>query len=628
MFNALGSFITSGSGTNLLLAMVALPAVLAAVILLIPKRNSALRSLIFILACIIDLLCAISLYIGEDMSMIIPWAGLEINLAMRLYPFSKLMLLAAASFAFLVGLYSISFMRGKQTGGQFFFYYLLSLALANGAFLANNMVVMLFFWEGLLITLFGMVIAGNKEKTAAAVKALVVNGIADLLLMMGIAITCIQTGTMMMDVISNVPLEGIGTVGFICMFLGAAGKAAAIPFHSWLPDASKQTPAPFLAIMPAVLCKLLGVYLLVRMSVNFFDIRPGSSMSTMMMIIGALTVVLAIGMTLVQKDFKRILAYHTIGQTGYIVLAIGAATPVGIIGGLFYMLNCSAGNCCLFLTAGAVEKEAGITDLRKAGGLGRYMPITAICFLIAALSICCIPPFGGFFSQELVFTAAMQSGTVYLVAAFLGLFLTLISFLKLGHSIFFGNSRFADETEKDSVKECPGAMLLPMLILAGSCVFLGVANSSPLSVIQPLLGGKAAGLNYAGWPSSHILVIITAGVLLLAILSHYIGCRKTGEAFKAADHITHLPVLRQLYNIAKKHYLDPYNIITVIFKVLAFICHCLERCINWLLDTLIAGVISSAAAALHNFNTGSSRKYVFWTMVGLALLLLLVLILM
>ena len=159
------------------------------------------------------------------------------------------------------------------------------------------------------------------------------------------------------------------------------------------------------------------------------------------MIVGRRDILLAVMMALVQKDYKRLLSYHAISQVGYMILGIGTALPVGIVGGLFHMINNALYKSCLFLTGGSVEKQAGTTDLAKLGGLARKMPVTFVCFLVAALSISGCPPFNGFFSKELVYDAALERHIVFYLAALLGTFLTAASFLKLGHAAYLRQAR-------------------------------------------------------------------------------------------------------------------------------------------------------------------------------------------
>ena len=626
-FDTLGSLITSGSGVNLLLLMIVLPAVAAFLVLLMPKAAYGAKAGIFLVATIANLLFAVSIFLGEEMTMLIPWAGFEINLALRIYDFSQMMIVLTGGFAFLVGLYATSSLRKKSYSGHFFFYFLITLALVNGAFLANNLVVMLFFWEGLLVTLFGMIIIGNKEKPKAAVKAILLNGAADLLLMLGIAALAMEAGTFMMDSIMDVPVEGLGILGFVCMMLGAAGKAGSMPFHSWIPAAATKAPLPFMAILPAALEKMLGIYLLVRITLNFFHFEAGSSFSILVMSIGAATIVLAVAMALIQKDMKRLLSYHAISQVGYMILGIGTAIPIGIVGGIFHMVNHVIYKCCLFLTAGSVEKQTGTTDLGKISGLGRYMPITAICFIIAAMAISGVPPFNGFFSKELVFDAALESGMIFYIAAILGALLTAASFLKLGHAAFFGPVKLPKEMQGKKVKESSSPMLLPMIVLAGFCVFFGIWNAVPLSYIEPLLGSDLAGHHFAGWPHSITLVMISVGVLVLAVINHLVGYKLSGSGLKAADHIHYMPGIKRIYSGAEKHYFDPYDILMLIFNFLAYVFYCIDRSIDWLYNVLFVKIVKGASSAMRSFNTGSTGRYISWVFAGAAVLLLMFIIL-
>ena len=176
--------------------------------------------------------------------------------------------------------------------------------------------------------------------------------------------------------------------------------------------------------------------------------------------------------------------------------------------------------------------------------------------------------------------------------------------------------------------EAPGAMLLPMIVLAAFCIFFGVGNAIPLSIIQPLLGDALGGANFAGWPHSTVLVLISIGVLLLAVLNHYLGYRRTGEGIKAVDHIHYLPGLHQVYNCAEKHYFDPYNILMLLFKFISYLCFAIDRCINWIYDVLFVKTIQGATTAMKNFNSGSTSRYIAWMFTGMAFVLMMFILLL
>ncbi|MDD2220691.1 MAG: proton-conducting transporter membrane subunit [Clostridia bacterium] len=613
------------SAIQLILALIVLPIVASLVVIVIPKNGFAAKAGIMLIAVVIDLAAAIAAF-GERLTYLVPWGGFGIDFAIRIDNLSAFILLAVGGFAVLVGLYSIAFLRKQAYAGPFIFYYLLTLGFVNGAVMANNLVVMLFFWEGLLVALFGMLLVQGQQKFPTAVKAITLGGIADLSLMLGIGITVYLAGTMAMDSIKGIEMVGVANLGFVCIMLGAIGKAGSMPFHSWIPDAAVDAPLPFMAFLPAALEKLLGIYLLVRIVLDFYAVAPGSTMSIVMMTIGSLTIVLAVAMALIQKDYKRLLSYHAISQVGYMVLGIGTCIPVGVVGGLFHMLNHAMYKCCLFLTGGSVEKQTGTTDLRKLGGLGKYMPITMICFIVAACSISGVPPFNGFISKELIFHASFEMGEVmggaawlFFIAAVLGAFLTAASFLKLGHAAFFGKP--ADE-ELKKTKEAPAAMLLPMLVLAAGCVLFGVYNQLPLqSLVEPSLGGFLDH-SHAGFPAFSILVVISLSVLLLSVINHIFGVKRTGWGLGAVDHIHYAPGLHFIYNRAEEHFFDPFDIVMLVIKGFAWVAFAVDRFNDWIYNTFFVKVYTGCSNGLRILNNGSSSRYLAWSFSGVALLII------
>ncbi len=624
--SGLSSMITSGNGAGLIWIMIIIPVILAFLTLIIPKTAYIGRAIALLVGVIFNFIAAIAVFSTQEITMLLPWANFEMNLAFRIYNFSGFIVLAISVFALLIAIYSVAFMRNKNESGQVFFFYLLTVALANGAVLANNFVIMLFFWEALLVTLFGFLIINQKKNVKTAVKALVLSGTADLLLMLGIALTVYQAGTLSMDAIVDLPISGIGVAGYICLMLGAIGKAGSMPFHSWIPDAANDAPLPFMPLLPGSMEKLLGIYLLVRVSYNFYNLQPETGVSIAVMTIGAVTIILAVAMALIQKDMKRLLAYHAISQVGYMILGIGTALPVGLIGGLYHMINNALYKSCLFLTAGSIEHRTGTTDLRKIGGLAKVMPVTAVCFIIAALSIAGVPPFNGFFSKELIFDAALESGWIFYAAALLGAFMTAASFLKMGHAAFFGKENAPADAVK---KESPPAMQLPMIILAAGCIIFGVCNFIPVKLIfQPMFADIVGSHNFAGWPHSATLVLISCIVLLIAVLNHIYGVKKTGQGLGAVDHIHYAPVLHSIYNGAEKRYFDPYEWLMIVVKIYAYISFGIDRAINWIYDVLLVKIVSFVSARLRMANNGSPARYMVWSFSGVAFIVVLFIALM
>ena len=593
--------------------MIVTPAIAGLLALITPKKLRGAKEALGLLATGINLALAIYFFKSPEINIIIPWVGYGADFQLRVYQFSQFILLAVAGFSFLVTLFSASFMFNKDKTNQFYSYLLISLGLVNGAVLADNLVVLLFFWEGLLLTLFGIIAIGRKDAWKTAVKALIIVGITDLCMMLGIGLVYYISGTLTMSKLS-IPLTSISSIAFILIMIGAISKAGAMPFHSWIPDAAIDAPLPFMAFLPASLEKLLGIYLLARISLNIFQLGSSHWLTYLLMIIGAITILFAVMMALVQKDYKRLLSYHAISQVGYMIMGIGTGLPAGIVGGLFHMINHAMYKSCLFLTGGSVEKQAGTTDLEKLGGIGRLMPITFTCFIIAAAAISGVPPLNGFFSKELVYDGALERHWIFYAAALAGSFFTAASFLKLGHSAFLG--KLSDENKK--VKEAPVTMLIPMIVIASFCVFFGLFNSIPLkNLIQPILGVRLEAHNFSGLPANVWLIVATCVVLLFAYLNHMYGVKKTGKGIGAADHIHYAPGLAQIYDRAEKRFFDPYDIglkVTGLFANTAFF---IDRSIDWLYNGLSVSAAYSFSRAFRKANTGSYSSYIMWSLVGI-----------
>lgn len=601
---------------NMMLLPILLPVSAAALIFLAASKRSGngyVMNAIALFAALANLFIAIKLF-GQKISYSIPWAGFGMEFTLRNYHFSSFIMSAVAVFAFLITLYSASFLRDKGYAKLFYGYLLISVALANGAVLADNLILLLFFWEGLLLTLFGMIAIGNPNAYKTATKAFIIVGASDLCMMAGMAIAGKLSGTFTLSQMS-LQASGVGALAFILLMIGAIAKAGSMPFHTWIPDAAIDAPLPFMAILPAALEKLLGIYFLARICLDVFKLSPGSWASTLLMVIGAITIIFAVMMALIQKDYKRLLSYHAISQVGYMILGIGTFVPAGIVGGLFHMINHAMYKSCLFLTGGSVEKQAGTTDLEKLGGLAIKMPVTFVCFVIAAASISGVPPFNGFFSKELVYDGALERGWIFYAAAVLGSFLTAASFLKLGHAAYFGRKA------SSPAKEAPISMLIPMITIALLCVLFGVWNYLPLKyLIQPILGEHILeGRNFYGFPTNAMLIIVTILVLIAAVINHIYGVKKSGSAIKAADHIHYAPVFSWIYEKAEKKYFDPYDIGRGLVRLFSSAMSAADKAIDWVYNEAVpasAGIITNRVRRLHN---GNYNTYIIWSIAGMIL---------
>lgn len=598
--------------------LILIPAIVGAILLVTPIKTRYLRG-VFATAATAFLVYLIFTLWGREIPPInIPWAGFKMDFQLRFYDFSRFIVAGITVFTFLVTLYSVKFMVDKPKNNQFYGYTLLSEAMAIGAVLANNLVVMLFFWEGLLITLFTLISSGNEKAYKTAIKAFIIVGLSDLCLTLGIGMVWAQAKTLVMSDI-NLATVGLSGVAFVLMMVGAMAKAGAIPFHTWIPDAADDAPLPFMALFPGAIEKLLGIYMVFRIAWDFFIMTEG--MKILVMSIGAVTIIVAVMMALIQKDFKRLLSYHAVSQVGYMILGIGTGVPVAMVGGLFHMVNNAIYKSCLFLAGGSVEKQNNTTDIRELGGLWRQQPVTMICFLIAAASISGVPPFNGFVSKEMIFHGTLETGyRIFFVVAVIGALFTAASFLKLGHAVFFDKV----DPKKPKATEVHWTMQFPMIILAIACVVFGIWYKLPLdAILKPAVHesmDKVIHHVHFAFELSD-LFWLTVLILTIAVINHWIGYKLTGKGSGASEHIHHAPVFQQVYDLAEQRAFDPYvqgkEAVRYGIKGLFLI----DRGIDWFYQTLVP-TVSDFISKLRHVHNGLYANYLSWCVGGLLIVVL------
>jgi len=602
---------------NMMLYAIFFPIIAGAVTLALFRKNSLAAGGLAIIAGVANFFLAYQIF-GADASYSREWADWYFEFTLKNYGFSSFILIAAASFGVLLSLYNTAFLKDKPYGGLFHGYFLLVLGFVNGVVLADNLILLLFFWEGLLGMMFGMIYLGGKNAWRTAIKAAIIAGVTDLCMMFGIGLSIYLAKTATISEMV-VPIDTcLGGFAFVLLVIGAISKAGSMPFHTWIPDAATDAPMPFMSFFPGALEKLLGIYLLTRITLNIFSLDGASWGSTMLMIIGAATIILAVSMALIQKDYKRLLSYHAISQVGYMILGIGTCLPIGIVGGLYHMINNTLYKCCLFLTAGAVERQTGTTNLKKFGGLKSQMPFTFLIFVIAAASISGVPFTNGFFSKEMIYESALHRGWIFYLAAAVGSILTAASFLKLGHAAYVDK-----RGNVSKVKEAPLLMVIPGAILAVLCITVfGVLNHIPLQgYIQPIVGN----FDFSFTHLSHLLNFFVLGTLIaltIAIVNHFLGFKKTGSGLGAVDHIHYAPVLHQIYDAAEKRYFDPYDWAKTVGGAVAYVGWGIDRGIDYFYNRIVTAVAIGISTSIRLMHNGSHVTYLAWSLAGIALVII------
>lgn len=460
--------------------MLGLPFAAGIACLLLPRRAGRLAGLLAVIGSAVTLLAGIQLYalnrtaasLAQNRNDVTVPAGFRVD------DLNVFIALGAAFFGLLIAVYSLSYMRRKTRLCEYYSYVLITLSFSLGAILADHLILLLVFWGMLGITLYLMIGLAGADAAAAAKKTLIIVGGSDCFLMLGLLMVWSLTDRTTLSgpalELSSGPLWG----AFFCFLATALAKAGAMPVHTWVPDCGERAPLPVVAYLPASLDKLLGIYLLMRIVRELFAMNYWTY--SILLLIGAGTIIFAVMMALVQHDLKRLLSYHAVSQVGYMVLGIGTGSLIGIAGGLFHMLNNALYKSCLFLCAGGVQEKRKTTDLDKLGGLARVMPITFGTFLVAALAISGIPPLNGFTSKWMIYQGLIESGldngvlwTLCLAAAMLGSALILASFVKVLHAVFLRNPA-SSGLERERITEVGALMWIPMVLLAGLCVLFGV----------------------------------------------------------------------------------------------------------------------------------------------------------
>jgi multicomponent Na+:H+ antiporter subunit D len=387
---------------------------------------------------------------------------------------SKLMLLTIGIVVFaaiLIGQFTYS-----DDTKRFNFLNLMMLALAgmNGIVMVSDIFSLYVFIEIVAVASF-ILISTYKDKLAleSTFKYIVLSIGATVFIMLSIAIFMLLSGSTSFASISSMSKSYAGSpliIIAVCLFIsGTFTKGGLVPFHGWLPDAHSSAPSSISILLSGVVIKVTGIYPLIRI-LNLTG-GGGETVKDILLVIGALSIVVGALASLGQNDMKRMLAFSSVSQMGYIVLSLGTGTALGIAGAVFHILNHAIFKSQLFANAAAVEKQAGTRDMNKLGGLASRMPLTGGTSIVAMLSISGIPPLSGFWSKLLIILALWQSAHyTYAFIAVVASVITLAYFLMLQRKVFFG--KLAEGLE--NIKEAKAGLVLPAIILALLTIFIGI----------------------------------------------------------------------------------------------------------------------------------------------------------
>jgi NADH-quinone oxidoreductase subunit L len=541
------------------------------------------------------------------------------EIAFYLDRLSAVMTLVVTGVGALIHLYSTGYMKGDESYARYFAYLNLFLFFMLLLVLGRSLLVLFVGWEG--VGLASYLLIGfwfdDVAKARAGRKAFITNRVGDAGFLLGMFLIFTTLGTLEMDVIQRafaaemVPV-GIATAVGLLLFIGATGKSAQIPLHVWLPDAMAG-PTPVSALIHAATMVTAGVYLLARLSGVYLH-APDASL--VIATIGVLTAFFAATIAVVQTDIKKVLAYSTVSQLGFMFLAIG----VGAYGvAIFHVFTHAFFKACLFLGAGSVIHALhGEQDIRKMGGLARRIPWTFATFAIATAAIAGLPPLAGFFSKDAILWFALvsgQGGATWLWAlGSLTALMTAFYMFRLLWLVFFGASRMEPETER-RVHESPPVMTGVLVILAGFSICAGwIALPEYLGLPVPELRFDSKALHYGQIGFAIFLALL--GLAGAAFLYREGGRRAAALQAKFAGVHRVLDGKYFIDELYDRALMQPWRWLSDrVFLRLG------DRL---LLDGSLNGLGALArrsAAALSRVHNGSLQAYAWLTLLGLVIVL-------
>lgn len=571
---------------------------------------------------------------------------LTFNLGFRITPISAMMLIVISTVSFMVHIYSFGYMHGEKGFQRYYAFLSLFTMSMLGLVVATNIFQMYLFWE--LVGVSSYLLIGFYYPLHAAVaaskKAFIVTRFADLFFLIGILIYSYYVGTFSYDLTAMPELHQkiVGAAwlmptALFLMFIGGAGKSAMFPLHIWLPDAM-EGPTPVSALIHAATMVVAGVYLVASLFPIFIEFAPEAL--HWIAYIAAFTAFYAAAVACCQSDIKRVLAFSTISQIGFMLVALGVCMPdfesgkvamteeyadvngLGYMAGMFHLFTHAMFKACLFLGAGCIIHAVHSNEKMYMGGLRKYMPITHITFLVSCLAIAGIPFFSGFCSKDEILVACYNFSPV-MGAVMSGIAaMTAFYMFRLYYVIFWGKSYY--ETHKSEgvhePHEAPFSMTIPLIVLSAITVIIGIAGTLHIFEFGEFISANNVGFaTHTNWVIAGISTLLVLCGIGLATFMY------KKEETPVADMLA--KKFPKLHRAAyKRFYMD---------EVWMFITHkvifrCVSTPIAWFDRHIVDGTFNfmawgtnEAGESIRSWQSGDVRQYAIWFLTGAVALVLL-----
>ncbi|WP_022824383.1 NADH-quinone oxidoreductase subunit L [Hymenobacter norwichensis] len=560
--------------------------------------------------------------------------SMQIPFSYQIDQLSLIMLLLVTGVGFLIHVYSIGYMHHDENVGKFFSFLNLFVFSMLVLVLGANFVILFIGWEGVGLCSYLLIGFWNKNTSYnnAAKKAFIINRVGDLGFLLGIFLIYLTFDSVQYaEVFQKASAMQIGTMTVtaitLLLFVGAMGKSAQLPLYTWLPDAMAG-PTPVSALIHAATMVTAGIYMILRANV-LFTLAPHTL--EVIAIIGAATALFAATIGLAQNDIKKVLAYSTVSQLGYMFLALGV---MGYSTSLFHVLTHAFFKALMFLGAGSViHAMSNEQDMRRMGGLRKALPITFITFLIGCLAIAGIPPFSGFFSKDEILLHAFEHSKVLYAVGLFTAFLTAFYMFRLLFLTFFGEFRGTEE-QKHHLHESPASMTLPLVVLAilaavggfmNAPFFLGEDHAYLANYLAPLFTysqrlNPAAFTVHADHATELMLIGLSVGAGVLGIVLAYV--QYVSRGVRPAEEEAQRSAPENL--VYHKYYIDElYNALFV--RPTMWLSKGLHRYVEQgVIDPIVNSfgrVTMGGGKLLRYVQTGSVETYLILMVVGIVLIL-------
>lgn len=454
---------------SLLLVVVLVPLIGAFLLPVIGKESRSFRNALAFLLVLIPFGCLLhmlpkALSSEPDMFNIMLPLGLSFGfLADGLAVF---MALISSFLGLIILLYSFGYIAHADNQDEYYLFVVLFIGAMMGITLTTNLIFLYLFWEISAVCCWRLIgFFREKETVRRANKAFLITGAGALVMLGGFLMVYHQYGTFDMTLLKG---KEISSVAMTMILFGILSKSATLPLHSWIADAG-VAPTPATALLHAAVLVKIGVYAFTRLFVVTFTLDP--VWHTAMPVIAAVSAILTAGAAIAENDIKRIIAYSTVSQIGFILLGLSVGGEMALAGGLMYILMHAVSKAGLFLCAGIVEHSCHTKDIRRLGGLAKAMPITAVSFFLCAFSVMGVPPFGGFFSKYMVVNGTVEAGHPWIAIVFLvGAVMTILYLTRAFVRVFLGTPKMEDVPREGSASMVFSVALLAVLSLGSGLV--------------------------------------------------------------------------------------------------------------------------------------------------------------